>query len=65
MDITGPADGPPSCVSVAMTDYLAGQFLFLTILLSLRLREIGYSGMTSRALSPLSRACARSERRGN
>ena len=36
MDITGPADGPPSRVGVAMTDYVAGQFMFSSILLALR-----------------------------
>lgn len=39
MDITGPADGPPSRVGVAMTDYMAGQFLFSSILLALRERD--------------------------
>jgi crotonobetainyl-CoA:carnitine CoA-transferase CaiB-like acyl-CoA transferase len=39
MDITGPPDGPPSRVGVAMTDYMAGQFLFSGILLALRDRE--------------------------
>ncbi len=39
MDITGPADGPPSRVGVAMTDYFAGQFLFSSILLALRERD--------------------------
>jgi crotonobetainyl-CoA:carnitine CoA-transferase CaiB-like acyl-CoA transferase len=39
MDITGPADGPPSRVGVAMTDYVAGHFLFSAILLALRERE--------------------------
>jgi crotonobetainyl-CoA:carnitine CoA-transferase CaiB-like acyl-CoA transferase len=39
MDITGPADGEPSRVGVAMTDYLAGQFLFSSILLALRERD--------------------------
>jgi crotonobetainyl-CoA:carnitine CoA-transferase CaiB-like acyl-CoA transferase len=28
MDITGPADGEPSRVGVAITDFLAGQFMF-------------------------------------
>ena len=39
MDITGPADGPPSRVGVAMTDYVAGQFMFSSILLALRDRD--------------------------
>jgi crotonobetainyl-CoA:carnitine CoA-transferase CaiB-like acyl-CoA transferase len=39
MDITGPPDGPPSRVGVAVTDYLAGQFLFAGILLALRDRD--------------------------
>jgi crotonobetainyl-CoA:carnitine CoA-transferase CaiB-like acyl-CoA transferase len=39
MDITGPAEGPPSRVGVAMTDFMAGQFLFSGILLALRDRE--------------------------
>jgi crotonobetainyl-CoA:carnitine CoA-transferase CaiB-like acyl-CoA transferase len=39
MDITGPADGPPSRVGVAVTDYLAGQFMFAGILLALRDRD--------------------------
>ena len=39
MDITGPADGPPSRVGVAMTDYVAGQFMFSSILLALRERD--------------------------
>ena len=39
MDITGPADGPPSRVGVAMTDYLAGQFMFSSILIALRERD--------------------------
>jgi crotonobetainyl-CoA:carnitine CoA-transferase CaiB-like acyl-CoA transferase len=39
MDITGPAEGPPSRVGVAMTDYLAGQFMFSSILLALRERD--------------------------
>jgi crotonobetainyl-CoA:carnitine CoA-transferase CaiB-like acyl-CoA transferase len=39
MDITGAADGPPSRVGVAMTDYLAGQFMFSAILLALRERD--------------------------
>lgn len=39
MDITGPADGQPSRVGVAMTDYIAGQFLFSSILLALRDRD--------------------------
>jgi len=39
MDITGPVDGPPSRVGVAMTDYVAGQFLFSSILLALRERD--------------------------
>ena len=36
MDITGPADGEPSRVGVAMTDFLAGQFMFSSILVALR-----------------------------
>jgi crotonobetainyl-CoA:carnitine CoA-transferase CaiB-like acyl-CoA transferase len=39
MDITGPADGQPSRVGVAMTDYVAGQFMFSSILLALRERD--------------------------
>ena len=39
MDITGPADGPPSRVGVAMTDYVAGQFMFSSILIALRERD--------------------------
>jgi crotonobetainyl-CoA:carnitine CoA-transferase CaiB-like acyl-CoA transferase len=39
MDMTGPADGPPSRVGVAMTDYVAGQFMFSSILLALRERD--------------------------
>jgi crotonobetainyl-CoA:carnitine CoA-transferase CaiB-like acyl-CoA transferase len=39
MDITGPVDGPPSRVGVAMTDYVAGQFMFSSILLALRERD--------------------------
>ena len=39
MDITGPAEGPPSRVGVAMTDYVAGQFMFSSILLALRERD--------------------------
>ena len=39
MAITGPADGPPSRVGVAMTDYVAGQFMFSSILLALRERD--------------------------
>lgn len=39
MAITGAADGPPSRVGVAMTDYLAGQFMFSSILLALRERD--------------------------
>ena len=39
MDITGPADGEPSRVGVAVTDFLAGQFLFSGILLALRDRD--------------------------
>ncbi|MEQ1913091.1 MAG: CoA transferase, partial [Vicinamibacterales bacterium] len=39
MSITGPADGPASRVGVAMTDYLAGQFMFSSILLALRDRD--------------------------
>ena len=46
MDITGPADGPPSRVGVAMTDYLAGQFLFSSILLALRDRDRTGCGQT-------------------
>ena len=44
MSITGPADGPPSRVGVAMTDYLAGQFMFSSILLALRDRDRTGSG---------------------
>jgi len=39
MDVTGPADGEPSRVGVAITDFLAGQFMFSGILLALRERE--------------------------
>jgi formyl-CoA transferase len=39
MDITGPADGEPSRVGVAVTDFLAGQFMFSGILLALRDRD--------------------------
>jgi formyl-CoA transferase len=39
MDITGPREGPPSRVGVAMTDFMAGQFLFSGILLALRDRD--------------------------
>ena len=39
MSITGPSDGPASRVGVAMTDYLAGQFMFSSILLALRDRD--------------------------
>ena len=39
MDITGPADGEPSRVGVAVTDFLAGQFMFSGILLALRERD--------------------------
>jgi crotonobetainyl-CoA:carnitine CoA-transferase CaiB-like acyl-CoA transferase len=39
MDITGPVEGPPSRVGVAMTDYVAGQFMFSSILLALRERD--------------------------
>jgi formyl-CoA transferase len=39
MDITGPPEGPPSRVGVAMTDFMAGQFLFSGILLALRDRD--------------------------
>jgi formyl-CoA transferase len=46
MDITGPADGPPSRVGVAMTDYVAGQFLFSSILLALRERDRSGRGQT-------------------
>jgi len=46
MDITGHADGPPSRVGVAMTDYLAGQFLFSSILLALRDRDRTGCGQT-------------------
>ncbi len=46
MDITGPADGPPSRVGVAMTDYVAGQFLFSSILLALRERDRTGRGQT-------------------
>ena len=44
MSITGPADGPASRVGVAMTDYLAGQFMFSSILLALRDRDRTGSG---------------------
>lgn len=46
MDITGPADGQASRVGVAMTDYLAGQFLFSSILLALRDRDRTGRGQT-------------------
>lgn len=39
MDVTGPADGDPSRVGVAVTDILAGQFMFSSILLALRERD--------------------------
>ncbi len=39
MEITGPADGEPSRVGVAMTDILAGQFMFSSIVLALRERD--------------------------
>ncbi|MEZ5420377.1 MAG: CoA transferase [Vicinamibacterales bacterium] len=39
MDITGPADGQPSRVGVAMTDILAGLFMFSSILVALRDRD--------------------------
>jgi formyl-CoA transferase len=39
MDITGPADGPASRVGVAMTDYVAAQFMFSSILIALRERD--------------------------
>jgi len=39
MDITGPAAGEPSRVGVAVTDFLAGQFMFSGILLALRDRD--------------------------
>ncbi|MGE0816189.1 MAG: CaiB/BaiF CoA transferase family protein [Vicinamibacterales bacterium] len=39
MDVTGPAGGDPSRVGVAITDILAGQYLFSGILLALRDRE--------------------------
>jgi formyl-CoA transferase/CoA:oxalate CoA-transferase len=39
MDVTGPSDGPPVRVGVAMTDYLAGLFMFSGILLALRHRD--------------------------
>ena len=39
MMVTGPADGEPSRVGVAITDFLAGQFMFSGILLALRDRE--------------------------
>jgi crotonobetainyl-CoA:carnitine CoA-transferase CaiB-like acyl-CoA transferase len=39
MDVTGPADGEPSRVGVAITDFLAGQFMFSGILLALKERE--------------------------
>ena len=46
MDITGSADGEPSRVGVAMTDYLAGQFMFSSILLALRERDRTGRGQT-------------------
>lgn len=46
MDITGPSDGQPSRVGVAMTDYIAGQFLFSSILLALRDRDRTGRGQT-------------------
>jgi len=39
MEITGPAAGEPSRVGVAMTDILAGQFMFSSIVLALRERD--------------------------
>ncbi len=39
MDITGPADGAPSRVGIAMTDYMAGLFMFSSILIALRERD--------------------------
>jgi crotonobetainyl-CoA:carnitine CoA-transferase CaiB-like acyl-CoA transferase len=39
MDITGPAGGEPSRVGVAVTDFMAGQFMFSSILLALRERD--------------------------
>ncbi|MEZ5418072.1 MAG: CoA transferase [Vicinamibacterales bacterium] len=39
MEVTGPADGEPSRVGVAITDFLAGQFMFSGILLALRERD--------------------------
>jgi len=39
MEVTGPADGEPSRVGVAITDFLAGQFMFSGILLALRDRD--------------------------
>ena len=39
MAITGPADGEPARVGVAMTDILAGQFMFSSIVLALRDRD--------------------------
>lgn len=39
MMVTGPANGEPSRVGVAITDFLAGQFMFSGILLALRDRE--------------------------
>ena len=39
MDITGPADGAPSRVGIAMTDYMAGLFMFSSIMLALRERD--------------------------
>lgn len=39
MDVTGPKDGAPSRVGVAMTDFLAGLFCYSSILLALRERD--------------------------
>lgn len=39
MDVTGPAEGDPSRVGVAVTDIFAGQFMFSSILLALRERD--------------------------
>ena len=39
MDVTGPRDGPPTRVGVAITDYLAGLYAMNGILLALRDRD--------------------------
>jgi len=46
MAITGPADGEPSRVGVAMTDILAGLFMFSSILVALRDRDRTGRGQT-------------------